>query len=919
MSSAETDTGSTPDWERHVRAHLRLTDLTREREARIVQELASQLEDFYRDAVARGMTESEADACARAQITDWASLASTLRDVEDAHVRSPLDRWSERLGERGRQKQARPSADLLADLRYAVRLLRKTPVFTVAAIGTLALGIGANTAIFSLVQTMLLRQLPYENPDRVAMVWEDRTAAGFPRNPIAPGNYRDWRTMNRSFTDMAATGFAFANLTGDGAPELVLGRRVTTNFFSVLGVPPLVGRAFTASDDTGGRRVVVISHALWWRRYGGDRGIVGRTISMTGQNASSSASDVTYEVVGVAPPSFVFLSREIDYWIPMQFTPAEAATRGNHFLDVVARLKPGVSVEAADSDMDTIASRLSEQYPDTNRDFGAASVVPIREQVLGDARIQVIALMTAAAAIVLIACANLASLLLARASVRRGEYAVRLSLGATRARLARQVLVEAMCLSVAGGVLGLIIPGLTTTFVERIVPAGLQAFTVSLMDWRLLAFAGALSIATGLLFSIGPALQSVHASTADVLQQHARGTIGGRSRAFRDGLVVAQLAATLVLLVTAGLMLRTLANFNAVDRGFDADNVLTMVVPLMPKYADPSQRPALYEPILEGVGALPGVRGAAFGSALPFQSTGFTSPFGVEGRPRLPDDDLDALIRVGTAEYLRTLRVTLVEGRLLDARDAAGAPRAVVVNETLVRRFMPGQSALGRQVWFDSTRQLFTVVGVVKDVLERGYGLDSKQAIYVTAAQGPRYFPAVNLMVRVDGDPLGYAPAVERIVRTVYPDQPIRSIRSMTDVIALTVGDRRQQTTLLVVSGALALVIASLGLYGLLAQTVSARGREIGIRMALGATRRNVMRMVLSRGIALTGAGVGIGAVLAWSVTRAMGTLLYGVSATDPLTFALVAGLLAAVAAVACAIPAVRAARVDPMLVLHEQ
>jgi predicted permease len=809
--------------------------------------------------------------------------------------------------------------DLLADLRYAVRLLRKTPVFTTAAIGTLALGIGANTTIFSLVQTMLLRPLPYQDPDRVVMVWEDRTAAGFPRNTPAPANYRDWRTRNTSFTDMAAAAFAFANLTGDGGPELVIGRRVTANFFSVLGVQPLVGRTFTAADDTMGQRVVVISHALWQRRYSGDPGIVGRTISMTGQGSGGAASDVKQEVIGVAPSSFIFLSRDVDYWVPMQFSPEEAAVRGNHFLQVVGRLKPGVTVETANSDIGAIAKRLSEEYPETNRDFSEAVVVPMREQVLGDTRVQVIALMTAAAAIVLIACANLASLLLARASVRRGEYAVRLSLGATRGRLARQVLIEAWCLSMAGGMLGLAIPVLATTLVERIVPIGLQALTVSLTDWRLPAFAGALSIATGVLFSLGPALQSAHASTADVLQQHARGNTGARSRAFRDGLVVVQVAATLVLLVAAGLMLRTLANLNAIDRGFDADNVLTMVVPLMPKYADPSKRPAFYDGIIAGVRALPGVRGVAFGSALPFQSTGFTRGFTIEGRPRQPGDDLDVLFRIGTADYLQTLRVTLLEGRLLDGRDAAIAPRAIVVNETFVRRYMPGQSALGRQVRFDPNEPLFTIVGVVKDVLERGFQMGAKPGVYVTAAQGPRFFPTVNLMVRVDNDPLGFAPAVQRIVRAVDPEQPIRLIRPMTEVIALTVGDRRQQTTLLVAFGALALLIAALGLYGLLAQTVSARGREFGIRMALGATWRNVMRMVMSRGIMLTGAGVGIGAVLAWSVTRAMDTLLYGVGAADPLTFALVAGLLAAVSAVACAIPAVRAARVDPMLVLREQ
>jgi putative ABC transport system permease protein len=804
--------------------------------------------------------------------------------------------------------------DLFADLRYAVRLLRKTPVFTVAAIGTLALGIGANTTIFSLVQTMLLRPLPYQNPDQVVMVWEDQTgAAGVPRAVVAPGNYRDWRASNRSFTDMAATGFAFANITGDGAPEIVLGRRVTANFFSVLGVRPLLGRDFTGADDTSGARVVLISHALWQRRYRGDPGIVGRTISMSVERVG----DVKHEVIGIAPPSFVFLSRDIDYWVPMQFSPEAAAARGNHFMDVVARLRNGVSVEAADADVRGIARTLSEQHPDTNRGIGAA-VVPIREQVLGNSRIQVIALMTAAAAIVLIACANLASLLLARASVRRGEYAVRLSLGATRARLARQVLVEALCLSAAGGVLGLAIPGLTTTFVERIVPMGLQAFTVSLMDWRLLAFAGALSIATGLLFSVGPVVQSAHASTADVLQQHARGNAGGRSGAFRDGLVVLQVAATLVLLVGAGLMLRTLANLNAVELGFDANNLLTMQTPLMPKWADPIKRPSFYEPILDGVRALPGVRAAAFGSMLPFQP-GSSRFFTIEGRQPLPGDQRDALFRIGTADYLQTLRVTLVEGRLLDARDGRDAPPAVVVNETLVRQFLPGQSALGRQLRFAPTEPLFTIVGVVKDILDRGYGQPSKPTVYVTSAQGPRFFPTVNLIVRVDGDPLGYVPAIQRIVRAVDPDQPVRLARSMADLIGLTIGDRRQQTTLLVVFGALALMIASLGLYGLLAQTVSARGREIGIRMALGATWRSVMGMVMSRGIVLTGAGVGIGAVLAWSVTRAMDSLLYGVGAADPLTFALVAGLLASVSAVACAIPAVRAARVDPMLVLRDQ
>ena len=413
--------------------------------------------------------------------------------------------------------------DFVTDLRYALRLLRKTPVFTIAAIGTLALGIGANTTIFSLVQTVLLHPLPYQDPDQVVMVWEDATFAGFPRNTPAPGNFNDWRASNRSFADMAATRFAGASLTMDGSPELVLGRGVTPNFFDVLGVRPLLGRSFAPADDRAGVNVVVISHALWQRRYGGDRGVIGRTMVM---------NDVKFEVIGVAPESFVFINREVDYWVAIQLPPAQVDTRRSHFLNVVARLKPGVSVQAADGEMRAMAKRMEAQYPDTNRNVGAV-VVPIREQVLGDTRVEVIALAVAAMAIVLIACANLASLLLARASVRRGEYC-----GASVARcdasaVARQVLIEAL-VSVGGGRRAR--PGdstLTSTLIERIVPAGLQGLNVSVLDWRLLCSRLALDRDRRAL-QLGPAVQSAHASTAEVLQQHARGNIGGSARRFRD-------------------------------------------------------------------------------------------------------------------------------------------------------------------------------------------------------------------------------------------------------------------------------------------------------------------------------------------------------------------------------------------------
>jgi predicted permease len=805
--------------------------------------------------------------------------------------------------------------DLLADVRYALRLLRKTPIFTAAAIGILALGIGANATIFSLVQSVLVRPLPYANPDELVMVWEDASAAGFPRNTPAPGNYNDWRTLNRSFVDLAATRSVNSSLTMDGPPEQVLGRAVTANFFSVLGVQPQLGRSFVPAEDAQGVRVVIISHALWQRRYGADPAIVGRTVTM---------NDARHEIVGVAPQSFVFLDRDIDYWVPMQLPPEMASTRASHFLNVVARLRPGVSVQAADEDMKSIAAELARQYPD-NGGVGAV-VVPLREQVLGDTRMELVVLMIAAMSIVLIACANFASLLLSRSWTRRGEYAVRLSLGATRIRLARQIVVEALCLSIIGGVFGLVIPWLAGTMSERLVPVGLQLSAASMRGWQLFATAGVLSIATGALFSLGPALQSSRASTADALQQNARGSIGGgATRHLRDGLIVLQVAATLVLLVTAGLMLRTLVNLRGTELGFNPQQLLTIQVALpQPKYAEPARRAAFHDRVIAGVRAQPGVDGVAFGSTLPFQSIGNTRAFTIEGRPVSMNEIAlglvpfpDALFRVGTTDYMRTLGVVAAEGRLLDERDTSASPRAAVVNETLARQFLPNRSAIGHRIRFSPDEPWFTIVGVVRDVLERGYEQDAKPGVYVSAPQIGG--TASYLVVRVNGDPLDYAAAVQQVIHGVDPDQPIRQVRPMSDVVNLTVADRQQHTTLLVVFGGLALLIASIGLYGLLSQLVSARSREIGLRIALGATWRTVVAMVMSRGIVLAGVGMALGTGIAWAATRTLQTLLYGVAAADPLTFAAVLGLLSAVTLAACAVPAVRAARVDPMVVLREQ
>ena len=799
----------------------------------------------------------------------------------------------------------------LLDLQYTFRLLRKTPVFTLVAAGTLALGIGANTAMFSIVDSVVLQRLPYGDPDRLVMVWEDATLAGYPRNSPAPGNYTEWQRQNRSFTDLAATLRVSANLTGSGAPEQVLGRRVTPNFFSVLGVPPLLGRPFTEDEDRTGAPVAVVSFALWQRRYGGDPSVIGRKILM---------NDSPYEIIGVMPRPFVFGDRDVDYWVPMQFTPAQTVQRSAHFLNVVARLKPGVSVAAAGADMTAVAAALTQRFPDTNTNIGAV-VVSLKEDLLGNRQLELIVLMAAAAATLLIACANLASLLLSRAAGRRGELAVRVALGATRGRLVRQMVIEGTTLSLAGGLLGLAVPPLATSLLEQLVPAGLHAVQSSAFDWRLLGFSFLISVTTGLLFSIVPALQASRASLRDALEQDMRASVGGSSRTTRDALVVLQVAATLVLLVAAGLMLRTLANLRAIDVGFRAENLLTMRTTLpQPKYADQAKRTAFYDRVLAGVRGLPGVERAAFASPLPFVMNGNSRLFGVEGRARRPDEIPDALYRVGTNDYLQTLGVRLIEGRLIDERDVDGAPLVVVINETMARRYWPNESAVGRRIIFGppEVAPWITVVGVVKDVREGGYDVAMKPGVYLPASQARPGGPD-HLIVRVAGNPLEFARQVERIIAGVDPTQPVAAVRTMDDIIDLNVADRHQQMALLVAFGGLALLLVSLGLYGVLAQAVADRSREIGLRMALGATSRRVMTMVIARGVVLTAIGAAIGAAAAWGVTRTMSSLLYGVGAADPATFAGVAALLGVVVLSACAFPAARAARVDPMVVLRDQ
>jgi putative ABC transport system permease protein len=802
---------------------------------------------------------------------------------------------------------------LWTDLRYGLRLLRRSPGFTAVAVGALSLGIGANTAIFSTVNAVLIRPLPFSDPDRLVMVWEENRPAGFPTATPAPGNFMDWKQRNRVFTGMAATRGASANLTLDGPPEQVMGRATTANFFDVLGVQPATGRVFTEDEDRIGAKVAVISHGLWQRRYAGDPGVLNRPILINGGK---------FTIIGVMPRDFAFRSRDLDFWIPIQFAPKDMV-RGSHYLNVVARLQPGVSLARAREEMSAIARQLSAENPNTNRDIGAV-VVPLRDDAIGNTRIELLVLMGAAGCVLLIACANLAGLLLARGIGRRREMAVRSALGASRARLIAQMIAEGALVALAGGLLGVLLAPVGMTALAALVPTALPATATPLVDARVLTFAFFLSVLTGVGFSIVPAWQASRVSMNDALKLGGRGGIGGAASATRDALVILEVAAALVLMVGAGLMLRTVAHLRAIELGFRSSNLLTMRTTLpRSKYLDAGQRIAFYHRVLEGVSALPGVERVGYASTLPFLSIGNTQSYTVEGVPSAPGVARDAFLRVSSGDYLQTLGVRLLEGRLVLASDTDRTTPVVVVNEALARLYFPKESPLGHRLALSAPgRQPVwrTIVGVVQDIHELGHQSVRKAGVYIPYEQcQDTWAQPENLAVRTTGDPASLTSAIRRVIAQVDPEQPVAAVATMDDVVARDVADRHQQTTLLTVFAALALLLAAFGLYGLLAYTVTQRTREIGLRMALGASASQVVSMIVFRGLALSGAGLLIGLLAAKLLSGTLSRILYGVTPADPATYGAVALLLCAIAATASWIPARRAVRIDPIAVLREE
>ena len=678
------------------------------------------------------------------------------------------------------------------DLRFGLRLLLKKPGFTLIAVLSLALGIGANTAIFSLVDVVLLRPLPFREPERLVMVWEDASRIGFPRNTPAPANYADWKSQNQVFEDMAAVAGRSFNLTGDGEPERIQGQAVTANFFQLLGVSPQRGRTFLQEEDEpGGSKVALVSHGLWQRRFGGDPRLVGTDILLDGQK---------HTVVGIMPPGFQFLGKETELWVPIAFSKEALANRGSHYLTVLARMKPGVTVTQAQADVSAISQRISRDFP--SEAFGLGSVViPLREQLAGEVRPALLVLLVAVGFVLLIACANIANLLLSRGAVRHREIAVRSALGAGRWHIVRQLLTESLLLAIAGGLAGLLFAWGSFSFLRQLVPDGLALNAHVRIDAKVFGFTLLLSLLTGILFGLAPALQAAKVDLNEALKQGGGRTGAGLGhRRLRNALVVAEVSLALVLLTGSGLLIKTFLHLRSMDIGLRPDNVLT-VRTMLPrsKYAELPKRAAFYEQVLERVRSLPGVAAAGYTTAVPLTWKGGTNGFSIEGRLQLPGQDANH--RQVSPGYMETMGMTLRLGRFFTEQDSPQAQPVAIINETMARQYWQGESALGRRFRLggDPQNPWLTIVGVVGDVKQMGLEAPGKAEMYFPYSQMADSFWAAprDLTIRTTGDPMRIATAVRQAVWSVDRDQPVSNIRTMEDILGEEMIQRRLGMTLL--------------------------------------------------------------------------------------------------------------------------
>ncbi len=840
---------------------------------------------------ARGMAPEAARALARREFGQVDRFKDEVRDVRGVT-------WMD---------------DVRRDVRFALRSLRRSPGFTLVAVLCLALGIGANAAIFSVINAVLLRPLPYAEPDRLVRAYEMRGDEGKTGSVSVP-NYVDWRAQNSGFQDLAAWLEGNRNLQGEGGTERIGSVEVTPNLFAILGTPALRGRAFVPGHDEPGKgQVAVIGESLWRRRFGGDPSLIGRSVRLDG---------LAYTVLGVMPAGFDFPPGPAvhEVWTLYQPSPQQKAARGSHFLAVAGRLKPGTSLDQASAQLRTVAARLEKQYP--NEQVGRSVLLkPLKEAVVGRTRPALLILLGAVALVLLIACANVANLLLARAAVRRREVAIRLALGASRARLIRQFLVESLVLALGGALLGGLIAWGSLALLEPLAAGALPIAGGIALDGRVFAFLLAVSVVSGILFGLVPALQASREDVRDTLSDAgAKSTSGGNQKRFRSALVVLEIALSLILLVGAGLLLRGFLALSSTPSGLAPDRVLTAHL-AVPDGQLKGSAARVFQPLLDKLRHLPGVRSAGVISMLPIQDAWTNGSYLIEGRPTpKPGQEPSAEFRVASPQLFASLGIPILQGRDFTDRDGGPGSRLLIVNEALARRDFPGQSAIGRQIRLDKEAP-HTIVGVVGSVRQAGLDQQPLPEVYFPYVQisAEDWLGNAVLVVRTAQAPEGVTAAVRGEVASVDRELSLFDVETMDEVITKSLASRRLNLWLLGIFAGIALVLSAAGLYGVISYLVAQRTREIGVRIALGAQTRDVIGLVMGQGARLTAVGIALGLLGALAFTRVLASLLYGVSARDPLTFAGIAALLAAVALLATWLPARRAARVDPMSAIRNE
>ena len=799
------------------------------------------------------------------------------------------------------------------DVRIGVRALVHSPIFTVVTVLSLALGIGANTAMFSVVNGLLLRPLPYPEPEQIVDVWHTPPQQSFPgldRFSVSPANYLDWKAQSSAFEQMAVYQYTGLSLSTSNDPLPLIGAAVSSDFFSVLRSNATQGRTFIPDEERPGPdQVVVIGHGLWQRAFGANPHIVGQTLTLNSRS---------FTVVGIMPAGFEF-PREAELWVPLAWDDKERQLRSIHDYLVIARLKQNVSLDQAQAEMSTISNRLEQQYSEDNKGWGAV-VIPLHEDLVGDMRLALLVLFCAVGFVLLIACANVANLMLARGANRQKEIAVRIALGAGRARLVRQLLTESLLLGVTGGLLGLLLAAWGSKMLVRLGSLPISA-DIGIDTWTL-GFTLLVSFSAGIIIGIVPALQFTRTSISETLKQGSGRTGGSPIKQHtRKALVISEVALSLVLLIGAGLMIRSFWKLQNVDPGFDTSNALTMSLILTPiRYSEPHQQLAFIDRSVEQIRAVPGVVSVGATSTIPLAGRGSTQPFSIEGRPvgAIAEQPM-AQTRYISPDYFGAIGIPLRQGRFFSDHDRDNSVQVVVISEAMARRFWPGENPIGRRLTpsFHPAQGAREIVGVVGDIKASGLDADASAMMYLPYKQLPR--PFISFVVRTASNPESLVQPVSKAIYSIDKEQALTDVQTMDQVLIQSLSGRRFNMTLLLTFAGVALVLAAVGVYGVMNYTVTLRRRELGIRMALGAERMDVLRLVLRQGLTLTLIGVGAGLISAYALTRLMASLLYGVTATDYLTFVSVSAVLTAVGLVASYVPARRATKVNPTIALRTE